>query len=109
MARGADEEYYDAPAGSDGVGGIVQEQLKKTPWWMISIAVHAVLLMIGYFVAYSVPAKRPPVDVAMDVAPEQEEEFEEEIKEEEEELDKDIKTDEPPIEDPVIRVRAVPG
>ncbi len=103
MARGADEEYYDAPAGSDGMGGIVQEQLKKTPWWMISIAVHAVLLMIGYFVAYSVPAKRPPVDVAMDVAPEEEEDFEEEIKEEEEEMDKDIKTDEPPIEDPVIK------
>ena len=106
MARrdDANEEYYERSGPPDGsMQLLLQDQLKKTPWWMMSIAVHAVALLITYFIMYSSAPEKAAMDVSMDVPPEQEDQFEEEIKPDEEELDKDIKTDEPPIEDPVIK------
>jgi hypothetical protein len=93
-------EYYETA--NEGLDSKIREQLQKTPWWMISVAVHAVLLMIGYFVAYSTPTVRPPVDVQMDVAEIDDDPFEEPLELPEKELDAEINSDEPPIEDPII-------
>lgn len=95
----SDHEYY---APSDTLETKMREQLQKTPWWMISVAVHAVLLMIGYFVAYSTPTVRPPVDVQMDVAEIDDDPFEEVLDLPEDTFDTPIENPEPPIEDPII-------
>ncbi|MCI0339761.1 MAG: hypothetical protein L0216_01205 [Planctomycetales bacterium] len=104
MARDEERDEYYGAAAEGGMQGFLQEQLQRTPWWMISIAVHAMCLLCMYFVIYQAPPSEKTVDVAMDVAPENEDPFEEEIKKEDDrDVDKDIKTDEPPIEDPVIK------
>ena len=52
------EDYYAVPDGS--LQGALHEQLGKTPWWMLSLSLHAVVAMVGYFVMFETVVERPP-------------------------------------------------
>ncbi len=93
---------YGAPASS--VQAALQDNLQRTPWWMLSLAAHAMCLLAMYFVIYQAPAEARSVDVVTTMADEREEEFTEDIQpEQERDEDREIESEDPPIEDPVIK------
>jgi len=64
--RHADLELYRDP--DHGAPNALGQQLAKTPWWMISIALHAVFVMLAYLVMFDAAPVVPPQDIVMEVA-----------------------------------------
>ncbi|MHC4600362.1 MAG: prenyltransferase/squalene oxidase repeat-containing protein [Planctomycetota bacterium] len=104
MARAAiyEEEFY--PYGSrTGIQEYLNESLRQAPWWLISVAAHAlvaVVLTLAHFTDYR---EDPAVVVDSQLIEDKEVEPAEELEREVFERDEEINTDEPPIEDPVMK------
>ncbi len=98
----ARDDLYGAAGGS--VQAALQDHLQRTPWWMISLAVHAMCLLAMYFVIYQAPAEARDIEVVTTLAEPEDAEFQEEIPpEQERDEDKEIESEEIPLEDPVIK------
>jgi hypothetical protein len=97
-----DEEYYP-PQKEEGFQAFVNEQLKRAPWWLISIGCHVLLGLVMWMMAFSTYEVEEEVEIQTKIEQKAEEEVEEEIERDVFENDKEINTDEPPIEDPVLK------
>ncbi len=92
-----DQDLHWHPPQAD-FNEILYEQLKKTPWLMISIVVHAVVILIVMNVNFADLGYNPKKKVEAKLDQDQEEEL---IDEEEEEIEEE-EPEEEPIEEPEI-------
>ncbi len=99
-----EEEYYPPEKEEGGFQGFLNEQLKRAPWWLLSVGIH---LSAGLFfwltASFTNYDGEKEVEVTSKIEQKPEEEVEEEIERDVFEHDKEINTDEPPIEDPVLK------
>jgi hypothetical protein len=85
-----DADFYPEPASASAL----REQLAKTPWWMLSVGFHAVVVMLAYLVMFdSAPTTRPQ-DIVVTVAEAPEDPWKEEKVPPETDFDRDL----PPAE-----------
>ncbi len=96
-----EEEWYGT--GSAGAQEILNEALRQTPWWLISMAAHGligIVLMLAHFTEYE---SDKPVVVETSLQEDQPQEPDPELKREIWKEDQDFETDEPSIEDQVLK------
>ncbi len=95
------EEEMEQPARDESMG----EVLAHAPWWMISIAVHAILITIALY--FAVPEQVEQKTTEFTATLEQEEPPEEPPKEEAWEEEKELENELEPTENPVYKDNAV--
>ncbi len=95
-------------AGSDrsearSVQEVLQDSLQRTPWWLLSLALHATVLLATFFVVFQTPAPTREVDVVTSLEPVETDPWEEEVPkpEAENDADRELEAVEPALETPV--------
>jgi hypothetical protein len=97
------EEYYPLPR-EDGVQAFVQEQVQRTPWWLISLGAHLLLGLCLWTAAFSTYEEEKPVDIRAEIStPEEPMEPDPDIPLDAFENLPEIETDYVPIDEQVIK------
>ena len=99
-----DDEYQDEGFDEDaGFNEFFQEQLQRTPWWLISMLFHLILGFIATLIVVQEPIEEVKLEFTTTIEPEKIEKVKPEPKRDVFKKTKPVKQDEPTIEDPVVK------
>ncbi|BBM84054.1 prenyltransferase/squalene oxidase repeat-containing protein [Candidatus Uabimicrobium amorphum] len=107
MSEYLEDDYVDDGYADDYVdedfNDFWQEQLQKTPWWMISLVVHTIAAFIATLIVFEKAPEKPEYEYIAEIQEVKKEEVKPEPKRDVFKKTKPVKENEPTVEDPVVK------
>ncbi len=97
-----EDDYYEDGPESD-FSQFLQEQLQRTPWWLISLVFHAIIGFAATLIFIQEPRENVKIEFSASLIEEKVEEIKPEPKKDVFKKTKPVKQKEPVIENPVVK------